>query len=657
MGVTVDERGAGLAFGQPQIHFSVQDRRLVVRDSMSRRMVRRFLVIEPAESCTAGTGNRGRQLAGGDRGPTMIGTTLAQYKVTAALGVGGMGEVWRAEDEKLGREVALKVLPEEFAKDPERMARFEREAKVLASLNHPNIAHLYGLESVVPQMSARVTAAGPSRGIPRRECSEAAPEFRGACDSASPDDGSARHDVTFLVMELVEGEDLSERIKRGPVPVEEATAIALQIAEALEAAHESGHRPPRSQTRQHQAPPRRHGQGAGLRARQGVGDRSRRLEHLHVADPDRSTRPPPASSSAPRPTWRPNRRPESPPIVGPTSGPSASCSGRCSPATSSSRAKPSRTSWPRCSRTRSISTSCRLRRRPRSASSSAAVCARNPNSGCRPSAMRGSCSRSTWPIRRDRSRRRQNRSVVAAAIPLWRRFLPWAVAGVLAVAVAGLMWSVLGTKPQVISATIPPPPDADFHLNPNSPGPVAVSRRMAAASPFPRRTRTATSCSMLRRSGCAAGAGPVGHRQRGLSLLVARLALDRLLQPFGRYAQEDRHQRRPADHPHRGVQRQGRDLERRRRHRVCSGSERSAPSRFIGRRRIGTADRGRLRAPQLAPASAFPARRPPDHVPGSRQHPGTEFVVGHRSRRRRDTRGDGDRDPGRVRVRSTAVCS
>ena len=78
----------------------------------------------------------------------MIGTKLAHYKVTAALGVGGMGEVWRAEDEKLGRQVALKVLPEEFAKDPERMARFEREAKVLASLNHPNIATLFGLETV-----------------------------------------------------------------------------------------------------------------------------------------------------------------------------------------------------------------------------------------------------------------------------------------------------------------------------------------------------------------------------------------------------------------------------------------------------------------------------------------------------------------------------
>jgi serine/threonine protein kinase len=112
-----------------------------------------------------------------------------------------MGEVWRAEDEKLGREVALKVLPEEFAKDPDRMARFEREAKVLASLNHPNIATLYGLETV---------ESGDGTG------------------------------TVFLAMELVEGEDLSERIKRDAVPVDEAVAIALQIAQALEAAHEQG---------------------------------------------------------------------------------------------------------------------------------------------------------------------------------------------------------------------------------------------------------------------------------------------------------------------------------------------------------------------------------------------------------------------------------
>jgi len=129
------------------------------------------------------------------------GQTLAQYSVVDALGEGGMGEVWRAEDTKLGREVALKVLPDEFAKDPDRMARFEREAKVLASLNHPNIATLYGLENV---------ESGTGAG------------------------------TVFLAMELVEGEDLSERIKRGAVPVEEAVAISVQIAEALEAAHEQG---------------------------------------------------------------------------------------------------------------------------------------------------------------------------------------------------------------------------------------------------------------------------------------------------------------------------------------------------------------------------------------------------------------------------------
>ena len=78
----------------------------------------------------------------------MIGTTLAHYRITAALGAGGMGEVWRAEDEKLGREVALKLLPADVADDPDRLARFEREAKVLASLNHPNIATLFGLETV-----------------------------------------------------------------------------------------------------------------------------------------------------------------------------------------------------------------------------------------------------------------------------------------------------------------------------------------------------------------------------------------------------------------------------------------------------------------------------------------------------------------------------
>ena len=138
----------------------------------------------------------------------MIGSNLAQYRINGELGAGGMGEVWRAEDEKLGREVALKVLPQEFAADPERMARFEREAKVLASLNHPNIATLYGLETVPSGTDA---GADADAGI-----------------------------TTFLAMELVEGEDLSQRIERGPIPVEEAVPIALQIAQAIEAAHDLG---------------------------------------------------------------------------------------------------------------------------------------------------------------------------------------------------------------------------------------------------------------------------------------------------------------------------------------------------------------------------------------------------------------------------------
>ncbi|MEO8502501.1 MAG: protein kinase [Acidobacteriota bacterium] len=126
----------------------------------------------------------------------MIGKTLGPYEITAKLGEGGMGEVYRATDSKLKREVAIKVLPEAFVADPERLARFEREAQLLAQLNHPNIAHVYGLE-----------AAGKTHA---------------------------------LVMELVDGEDLSARIARGALPLAEALAIAKQIAEALEAAHERG---------------------------------------------------------------------------------------------------------------------------------------------------------------------------------------------------------------------------------------------------------------------------------------------------------------------------------------------------------------------------------------------------------------------------------
>ena len=124
------------------------------------------------------------------------GTRLGGYEITAQIGEGGMGQVYRATDTKLKRQVAIKILPPTLAVDADRRARFQREAEVLASLNHPNIAGIHGLE-----------------------------------------EGGG---MTALVMELVEGEDLSQRITRGAIPPDEALPIATQIAEALEAAHEHG---------------------------------------------------------------------------------------------------------------------------------------------------------------------------------------------------------------------------------------------------------------------------------------------------------------------------------------------------------------------------------------------------------------------------------
>ncbi|TMB86601.1 MAG: serine/threonine protein kinase [Chloroflexi bacterium] len=124
------------------------------------------------------------------------GTRLGSYEVVALLGAGGMGEVYRAHDTRLGRQVAIKILPDPFALDPERLARFEREAHVLASLNHPNIAAIYGLEET---------------------------------------DG-----VRALVLELVEGPTLADRIAEGAIPLAEALLAARQIADALGTAHEQG---------------------------------------------------------------------------------------------------------------------------------------------------------------------------------------------------------------------------------------------------------------------------------------------------------------------------------------------------------------------------------------------------------------------------------
>ena len=131
------------------------------------------------------------------------GTRISIYQIVAPIGAGGMGEVYRARDTNLNRDVALKVLPDTFAADSSRVARFRREAQLLATLNHPNIAQIYGLEEVVP----RATAAMPSAA---------------------------------LVLELVEGPTLADRLAQGPLPLDDTMAIARQIADALESAHECG---------------------------------------------------------------------------------------------------------------------------------------------------------------------------------------------------------------------------------------------------------------------------------------------------------------------------------------------------------------------------------------------------------------------------------
>jgi serine/threonine-protein kinase len=166
------------------------------------------------------------------------GSTLGDYEILGPLGKGGMGEVWRARDTKLGREVAIKLLPETLGLDPERLARFEREARVLASLNHAHIATLFGFHTESP--SGPVAAAddgSPDSHDPTliSDSPRPAPAPSGAAQPSS-----ALPQVPFLVMELVEGETLEERIGRGKVPVEEAARLAVQIAEALEAAHDKG---------------------------------------------------------------------------------------------------------------------------------------------------------------------------------------------------------------------------------------------------------------------------------------------------------------------------------------------------------------------------------------------------------------------------------
>ena len=141
----------------------------------------------------------------------LTGRRLGAYQVQARLGAGGMGEVYRARDTKLGRDVAIKILPRVFTSDPERLARFEREARMLAALNHPNIGAIYGLEDA---------------------------------------DG-----VRALVLELVDGETLADRIARGALSLKDALAIARQIADALDAAHDKGNCPSGPEAEQRGADP------------------------------------------------------------------------------------------------------------------------------------------------------------------------------------------------------------------------------------------------------------------------------------------------------------------------------------------------------------------------------------------------------------------
>ena len=128
--------------------------------------------------------------------PLTVGTSLGSYEIVGVLGAGGMGEVYRARDTKLNRDVALKILPSALSADPDRLARFRREAQLLAALNHPNIGHIYGFED------SGVTPA--------------------------------------LVLELIAGPTLADRLAKGPIPPAEVVSIATQIAQALEAAHELG---------------------------------------------------------------------------------------------------------------------------------------------------------------------------------------------------------------------------------------------------------------------------------------------------------------------------------------------------------------------------------------------------------------------------------
>jgi serine/threonine protein kinase/Tol biopolymer transport system component len=176
-------------------------------DEALRRDVESLLRVQPAARSFLDTGAMAvaAEIMRSELGTDLIGQTLDGYTITGRLGAGGMGEVYRAHDSRLGRDVAIKVLPRKLANDPDRLSRFDREARALAALNHPNIATIHGIAQTA--------------------------------EAASSGQASS---VRAIVLELVEGETLSERLARAPVPLNEALGIARQIAEALDNAHEKG---------------------------------------------------------------------------------------------------------------------------------------------------------------------------------------------------------------------------------------------------------------------------------------------------------------------------------------------------------------------------------------------------------------------------------
>ncbi len=336
-----------------------------VRDPVFAR--RRRARLRSRSRCAARATARSRRSPA--EATTVIGRTIGPYQVVAKLGEGGMGEVYRARDTKLDRAVAIKILPEAFAADTERIARFQREARTLASLNHPNIAHIHGLEE---------------------------------------SDG-----VRALVMELVEGEDLAQRIARGAIPVAEALPIAKQMADALEAAHEQGiiHRDLKP---------------ANIKVRPDGTVKvldfglAKAMEPTGVASPSVSQSPTITDTRDDPGRDDPRHGRLHEPGAGarqagghaaPTSGRSAACSTRCSRGGGRSTGRASRKRWRVSSSVSRTGPGCRRRCRLRCARTSNVACRKIPDSECRPSATSGW----RWRARsRRRFRRRPRR-------PLWRR--------------------------------------------------------------------------------------------------------------------------------------------------------------------------------------------------------------------------------------------